>query len=430
VKAAAASDSRNMETAASLMWRSRGSQTAQGIVDLIIRMAASAKADVNAQHLVAFFRALDFQPKPVVAKEVNRLIEKQTLAKFKGDTASVVIAESLQRLGTNDFAQNPDAKAALDQALADLEGSSQYIQLIEDFKLTDRYGDVLSIAQAHPAEQIGVEAVRSLLRGKQWNLLTAALKDKDAKAATATAEVMGNSLESSVAGVLMGIITDGGVPIDVRRECVRAAAKVQHAARELGKLITSKKMDTELNHVAAAALHAASSGGTRELANTLFPLPPGKEGKPLPPITQLITMNGDASNGRLIYNTIGTCHKCHIVNKIGREIGPDLSEIGSKLSSLAMFESIIYPSAGISHNYEAYSLVLASGTTVNGLITSDTDDSISIKSDDGIVRTFRTSEIDEKVKQKISLMPADLQKVMTAQEITDVVVYMQTLKKK
>jgi hypothetical protein len=85
-----------------------------------------------------------------------------------------------------------------------------------------------------------------------------------------------------------------------------------------------------------------------------------------------------------------------------------------------MFESIIYPSAGISHNYEAYSLVLTSGTTVNGLITSETNDSISIKSDDAIVRTFKMAEVDEKLKQKISLMPADLQKVMTAQEIADV----------
>jgi len=422
--------SNRAETTASLMWRSRGSQTAQGIVDLIIRMAASAKSEVSAQHLPAFFRALDFQPKDVVAKEVNRLIAKQTLAKFKGETGPVVIAESLQRLGTADFSTNPDAKAALEQALTDLQGTSQYIQLIEGFKLTDRYGDVLNIAQAHPADQIGVEAVRSLLRGKQWNLLTAALQDKDAKAATATAQVMGNSLESSVAGVLMRVITDGSVAIDVRRECVRAAAKVQHAARELGKLITSKKMDAELNQVAAAALHAASSRSTRELANTLFPLPPGKEGKPLPSITRLVTMKGDAKNGRLIYNTTGTCHKCHIVNKIGREIGPDLSEIGSKLSPQAMFESIIYPSAGISHNYEAYSLVLTSGTTVNGLITSETDDSISIKSDDAIVRTFKMAEVDEKVKQKISLMPADLQKVMTAQEIVDIVDYMQTLKKK
>ncbi len=429
-KAAAAQGTTDMKTVASLTWRSRGSLSAKGIVNQIIGFAATAKSDSNAQHLVTFFRALDFQPKDVVANEVNRLIAKQTLKNFKGEAAPVVIAESLQRLGTTDFSTNPDAKAALDQALTDLQGTSQYIQLIERFKLADRYSDVLSIAQAHPAEQIGVEAVRSLLRGKQWNLLTASLKDKEVKAATATAQVMGNSLESSVAGVLMRVITDASVAIDVRRECVRAAAKVQHAAQELGKLITSKKLDTELNPVAAAALHAASSRGTRELANTLFPLPPGKEGKPLPPITHLLTMKGDAKNGRLIYNTTGTCHKCHIVNKIGREFGPDLSEIGSKLSPQAMFESIIYPSAGISHNYEAYTLVLTSGTTVNGLITSETDNSVNIKSDDAIVRTFKMAEVDEKMKQKISLMPADLQKVMTAQEIADVVNYMQTLKKK
>ena len=110
-------------------------------------------------------------------------------------------------------------------------------------------------------------------------------------------------------------------------------------------------------------------------------------------------------------------------------MGPNLTEIGGKLSKAALYESIIYPSAGISHNYEAYTLVLVSGTSLTGLITSETDDSISIKPDDGLVRTFKKDEIEEKVKQKISLMPADLQKVMTVQELVDVVDYMQTLKK-
>ena len=93
------------------------------------------------------------------------------------------------------------------------------------------------------------------------------------------------------------------------------------------------------------------------------------------------------------------------------------------------FESILYPSAGISHNYEMWTLVLMKGTTQNGLLVSETADTISLKGDDGIVRDFEMSDVDEKIKQKISLMPADLQKVMTAQEIVDVVGYMQTLKK-
>lgn len=150
----------------------------------------------------------------------------------------------------------------------------------------------------------------------------------------------------------------------------------------------------------------------------------------MPPISRLITMKGDAKHGGIIFHTSGTCHKCHQVGKLGKELGPALTEIGSKLSRQAMYESILFPSAGISHNYESYTLLLTNGTTVSGLITSETDDSISIKGIDLIVRTFDTDDVEEKVKQKISLMPADLQKVMSVQDTVDVVEYLQTLKKK
>jgi putative heme-binding domain-containing protein len=91
---------------------------------------------------------------------------------------------------------------------------------------------------------------------------------------------------------------------------------------------------------------------------------------------------------------------------------------------------VLYPSAGISHNYEAWTVVLSSGTTVNGLLVSNTDAELQIRGDDAIVRTFRKGDVEELVKQKISLMPADLQKTMTSQELADVVEYMQGLKKK
>ncbi len=40
----------------------------------------------------------------------------------------------------------------------------------------------------------------------------------------------------------------------------------------------------------------------------------------------------------------------------------------------------------------------------------------------------KAAEIEEKVKQSISLMPADLQKVMSVKELIDVVEYLTTLK--
>jgi len=141
-------------------------------------------------------------------------------------------------------------------------------------------------------------------------------------------------------------------------------------------------------------------------------------------------MKGDAGNGRIVFFSTGTCHKCHVVDGMGREIGPNLTEIGSKLSREAMFESVLYPSAGISHNYEMWTAVLSSGTTVNGLLVSSTDAEVSLRGDDALVRKFPRTDIEELVKQKISLMPADLQKTMTSQELADVVEYMQGLKKK
>ena len=66
---------------------------------------------------------------------------------------------------------------------------------------------------------------------------------------------------------------------------------------------------------------------------------------------------------------------------------------------------------------------------MNGILVSQTDQSVSLRGDDAIVREFPRSEIEEVVRQKISLMPADLQKTMSTQELADVVAWMATLKK-
>ena len=52
-----------------------------------------------------------------------------------------------------------------------------------------------------------------------------------------------------------------------------------------------------------------------------------------------------------------------------------------------------------------------------------------LKSDDGIARTFPRDEISQMKKSELSLMPADLQKKMTTQDLVDVVEFLTTLKK-
>ena len=112
----------------------------------------------------------------------------------------------------------------------------------------------------------------------------------------------------------------------------------------------------------------------------------------------------------------------------GKEVGPALTEIGSKLSKQALLESILFPSAGISHNYETYAVVLETGNVVTGLMVSKTDQEIVIKTQDAIVRKFALQEVDELHTVNASLMPADLQKEMSTQDLLDVVEYLMTLK--
>ncbi|MCA9062397.1 MAG: NPCBM/NEW2 domain-containing protein, partial [Planctomycetaceae bacterium] len=283
----------------SIVWRSRGSQSAQMQAEVIARLAQHAQtAD---RHLLAFFRALDFQPAERRAEAVRGLLQTEALAHYSAAVAPVVIAESLQRLSSTDFASSPDAARALDMALRSLEGTTQYIQLVSRFGLEDQYPSVLKLAQQHPTEQIGIEAIGALLDHKQWKLLSEALRSDDHAAAIATAEVMGNSANGAASGPLMAMVKDADADVEVRRAVVRAAARMNNSAKLLIELVENGQLDADLMQAAGAALHSSPSRATREHANRLFPLPVSKDDKPTPSISELVNIRGDAANGRLVF---------------------------------------------------------------------------------------------------------------------------------
>ena len=74
-------------------------------------------------------------------------------------------------------------------------------------------------------------------------------------------------------------------------------------------------------------------------------------------------------------------------------------------------------------------MALADGTVVTGLLISRTPGSVTIRNVEAIDRKIATGDIEELKKQTISLMPADLQKLMTAADLVDVVEYLVTLRK-
>jgi len=239
--------------------------------------------------------------------------------------------------------------------------------------------------------------------------------------------VLGRTGDARMVEWLASLVTDGDHALAVRSAALSAVCRNLGGQRWLLERVESGELSQELTFAAADALLSSADDAIRERASQHLSLPAAADSVPLPPVAELAGMRGDVERGRNLYADKATCAKCHIARGQGKEVGPELSEIGGKLSREALFVSILDPSAGISHNYETYSLVLASGTVLSGILVSQTDDSVTIKTAEAVVQTFPRGEIDLLKKQPTSLMPADLQKNLTAQELVDVVEYLTTL---
>ncbi len=407
--------------ATDIFWRSRGKQTptllARGIAQGIV-------ADDDVPRMM---RAFDFVSGPAKDEALFNLAFGYT-SKGNVERANFVNLEAIKRLQSVNISNDTDAVTALNRLLANLKGTSQFVSLVDRFAMANHYPALLELALANSNSQLGADAVRALLSKQQQDLIRKPLSSDKLETAVAAANVLGLSADGRAPALLLPIIADADAPAELRRQAAQAAASSRNGALKLLEQAEKGELDPALTQSIAARMHSSPQNDIRARAIKLFPLPPAKNGKPMPPITELIKKKGDINRGRIAFETTGTCANCHVVNRKGKEVGPNLSEIGKKLSRTAFFESVLFPSAGISHNYEMYSVVLTDGNVLNGVMPTSTDDSVTIKDAKAISRVVKRSNIEIITKQKISIMPADLQKLITEQELVDIVEYLQTLK--
>jgi len=179
-----------------------------------------------------------------------------------------------------------------------------------------------------------------------------------------------------------------------------------------------------LQSAAAGVFQTVWRATLREEAAKYLTLPGNKDGKPLPPVSALVDKKGDAIKGQTVFTN--TCATCHVVNGAGTNFGPDLSEIGDKLSPEGLYTAILYPDQGISFGYEGYILKLNDGTTAVGKIVSETGDKTDLQFMSQS-QSVNTSDVASKTRLPNSLMPSDLQKLISEDELVDLVEYLKSL---
>ena len=219
------------------------------------------------------------------------------------------------------------------------------------------------------------------------------------------------------------------MPLVLRSAAVSALGRNAPGQIRLLTIVEQGKLPADTQFAAANALLSSADESIRTRAAKHLSLPAAAGGQPLPPVAGLAQRQGDSARGQTLFAGIGTCAKCHKVRGEGKEVGPDLSEIGSKLSKEAMYVSILDPNAGVSFNYETWLVRTLDGTTLSGVLVSQTDDAVELKTAEAIVHKLNREDIEALQKQPTSLMPAELQKQLQAQDLVDIVEYLTTLKK-
>jgi putative heme-binding domain-containing protein len=338
--------------------------------------------------------------------------------------------EALTRLQNVNLEEKPAVKAAVLRVLEQTRGTPNFVKLVEHFQITNQNTGLIEVAINNPKDENGVAAVRLVLASRDVSSLRSALNTTNVADAVRLTEALGNTKIRQSTTLIEPLLLNEQRNIEVRRAAVRALAQTHEGAGRLLALAKQDKLPDQLKFLAASELNVAHWPDIKAEAAKVLPLPAGQNAQPLPPISVLATMKGDAARGADVYRreTIA-CINCHQVRGEGREVGPALTEIGTKLTKEALFEAILDPSAGISFGFEAWQVQLKSGDDVYGIKISDTPEEIALKDMNGVVTRYKKSEVASLQQSKMSIMPAGLQQSMSTQELADLVEYLSSLKK-
>lgn len=340
-----------------------------------------------------------------------------------------IVVEALMRLDGVDVNADPKLSGAVKRYLGKIQDDPSQLKVIQKLKISGMGEHLLGRIATWGVSTPSVQAIDlALEQGSSDTIRTTLSAEQPTDAAMTLAKVLALSNRKDAHDLQRALIENASVSKSIR---VDAAVGLARAKTTHGILIDLAKKDqlpAEAKILIGATLRSSEDEAIKTAANELFP-PLKTSQSALPPIEVLVKRPGNAAEGKKLYNGVATCSQCHMIGTEGKNVGPSLSEIGSKLTRDSMYVAILSPSAGISHSFEAYSARTSDGEVITGLLVSDTPQAVTIKDAKGIERTIARDDLEEFKKQEKSLMPENLQETMSEQGLVDLVEFLMTLKK-
>jgi putative heme-binding domain-containing protein len=129
----------------------------------------------------------------------------------------------------------------------------------------------------------------------------------------------------------------------------------------------------------------------------------------------------DPSAGRQVF--AAQCGACHAVDGAGGHVGPDLSGIRNQPAE-AILLHVLVPDYEIAAGYQAYAVEIRDGRTILGRLQSEAPNSLTIRDGSSQEHVILRSDVASMSASPRSLMPAELERAMSEQDLADLIGYL------
>lgn len=145
----------------------------------------------------------------------------------------------------------------------------------------------------------------------------------------------------------------------------------------------------------------------------------------------ILKLTGDPGRGAALLSPTGklaACLACHRVGDVGRDFGPDLTTVGTRLDHPQLLESLLEPSRVLAEGFQLWTVETRSGESHSGFLAGRDGGAVALRIDPEITRRWEAAEVRRAYPLPTSPMPAGLVDFLTEAEVADVLAWLGSLK--
>lgn len=161
----------------------------------------------------------------------------------------------------------------------------------------------------------------------------------------------------------------------------------------------------------------------REHARALITQAPEERKKVIDRYQAALSQDADPIAGQAIFEK--TCAKCHAIDGVGKDVGPDLATVRTRPAAFIL-NDILLPNQSIEPEYESYIVETNDGQTLEGVLGPPNPTAVTLRREGGEQDVINRADIKSMRSAQLSAMPEDLEKEITVDEMAHLIRFIQT----